>query len=193
MKNILAFSGSNSSKSINRQLVSHVKDFVKNNNVTEIDLRDYPLPLFSVDIENEKGIPENAINLQKLIDAHDAFIIGLPEHNSSMTAFLKNTIDWLSRIKRGTFEHKPILLVSASPGPGGGRSVLAQTETMLSGFLAGNVIGKFGFGRFYDNVEMNDSIIRIKDGEAKNNLEVLIQKLENELDNQTQYQAINAA
>ena len=56
MKKLLAFSGSNSSKSINQQLVKHVTSFVKNNKVTVIDLRDYPLPLFSIDIEENEGI-----------------------------------------------------------------------------------------------------------------------------------------
>ena len=152
MKKILTFSGSNSSKSINQALVKHVTSFVKNNKVTEIDLRDYPLPLYSLDIEENEGIPENARKLKQLFDKHDAFIISLPEHNTSMTAFFKNTIDWLSRIQMSLFNNKPILLLSASPGPGGGRSVLAQAETVLSGYLAGKVIGKLGLAKFYDSV-----------------------------------------
>ena len=92
MKKLLAFSGSSSSKSINQQLVIHVTSFVKNNKVTVIDLRDYPLPLFSIDIEENEGIPENAKKLKQLFDKHDGFIIALPEHNTSMTAFFKNMI-----------------------------------------------------------------------------------------------------
>ncbi|MCH8318065.1 MAG: NAD(P)H-dependent oxidoreductase [Bacteroidetes bacterium] len=181
MKKILAFSGSSSSKSINQQLVKHVASFVKDNKVTEIDLRDYPLPLFSIDIEEKEGIPQNAHKLKELFDAHDGFIIALPEHNTSMTAFFKNTIDWLSRIKVSFFEHKPIVLLSTSPGPGGGRSVLAQAEPVLSGYLAGKVIGKSGLAKFYDNVEMNGSIIQIKDEEVRNTIKGLIKQLENEL------------
>jgi len=181
MKKVLAFSGSSSSKSINQQLVKHVASFVKNNEVTEINLRDFPLPLFSIDIEENEGIPHNAHKLKELFDRHDAFIIALPEHNTSMTAFFKNTIDWLSRIQVSFFDHKPILLLSTSPGPGGGRSVLAQAEPVLSGYLTGKVIGKFGLAKFYDNVEMNGSIIQIKDEKARNNIKELIQKLENEL------------
>ena len=181
MKKLLAFSGSSSSKSINQQLVKHVTSFVKNNKVTVIDLRDYPLPLFSIDIEENEGIPENAKKLKQLFDKHDGFIIALPEHNTSMTAFFKNMIDWLSRVKVSVFENKPILLLSTSPGPGGGRSVLAQAEPVLSGYLAGKVIGKYGLAKFYDNVEMNGGIIQIKDEEARNNIKGLIEKLENEL------------
>ena len=181
MKKLLAFSGSSSSKSINQQLVIHVTSFVKNNKVTVIDLRDYPLPLFSIDIEENEGIPENAKKLKQLFDKHDGFIIALPEHNTSMTAFFKNMIDWLSRVKVSVFENKPILLLSTSPGPGGGRSVLAQAEPVLSGYLAGKIIGKYGLAKFYDNVEMNGGIIQIKDEEARNNIKGLIEKLENEL------------
>jgi chromate reductase, NAD(P)H dehydrogenase (quinone) len=68
--------------------------------VTRISLADYPLPIMDQDLEREKGIPENALKLARLIAAHDAVLICTPEHNASMPALLKNTIDWVSRVRR---------------------------------------------------------------------------------------------
>jgi chromate reductase len=68
--------------------------------VTRISLADYPLPIMDQDLEREKGIPENAMKLARLIAAHDAVLICTPEYNASIPALLKNTIDWVSRVHR---------------------------------------------------------------------------------------------
>ena len=68
--------------------------------VTRISLADYPLPLMDEDLEVEKGIPENAMKLARLIAAHDAVLICTPEYNGSMPPLVKNTIDWVSRVHR---------------------------------------------------------------------------------------------
>ena len=46
--------------------------------VTRISLADYPLPLMDEDLEREKGVPENAVKLARLIAAHDAVLICTP-------------------------------------------------------------------------------------------------------------------
>ncbi|HVW58057.1 MAG TPA: NAD(P)H-dependent oxidoreductase [Rhizobiaceae bacterium] len=68
--------------------------------VTRISLGDYPLPLMDQDLEETKGIPENAMALGRLIAAHDGMLIASPEYNASIPPLLKNTIDWVSRIRR---------------------------------------------------------------------------------------------
>lgn len=68
--------------------------------VTRISLADYPLPIMDEDLEAEKGIPQNALKLGRLIDAHDAVLIASPEYNASIPPLLKNTIDWVSRIRK---------------------------------------------------------------------------------------------
>jgi len=70
--------------------------------VTRVSLIDYPLPLVDQDLEAEKGIPENAMKLGTLIAAHDGLLIASPEYNGSIPPLLKNTIDWVSRIRRDT-------------------------------------------------------------------------------------------
>ena len=91
--------------------------------VTRISLLDYPLPLMDQDLEAEKGIPENAVKLGALIAAHDGLLIASPEYNASIPPLLKNTIDWVSRIRRdgegnrfAPFSGKVVGLCSSSDG-----------------------------------------------------------------------------
>ena len=68
--------------------------------VTRISLADYPLPILDEDLEKEKGVPENAIRLGRLIATHDGLLIATPEYNGSIPPLLKNTIDWVSLVRR---------------------------------------------------------------------------------------------
>ncbi|MGX9146751.1 NADPH-dependent FMN reductase [Mesorhizobium sp. 128a] len=67
--------------------------------VTRISLADYPLPILDQDLEKEKGVPENAVKLGRLIAAHDGLLIATPEYNGSIPPLVKNTIDWVSRVR----------------------------------------------------------------------------------------------
>ena len=68
--------------------------------VTRISLADYPLPIMDEDLEKEKGVPDNAVKLGRLIAAHDGLLIATPEYNGSIPPLLKNTIDWVSRVRK---------------------------------------------------------------------------------------------
>jgi chromate reductase len=68
--------------------------------VTRVSLADYPLPILDEDLEKEKGVPENALKLGRLVIAHDGLLIATPEYNGSIPPLLKNTIDWVSRVRR---------------------------------------------------------------------------------------------
>ena len=67
MKKILAFGGSNSRSSINKQLALHAANLIENTEVIAADLNDYELPLFGIDVENENGIPKAAEDFLNLI------------------------------------------------------------------------------------------------------------------------------
>ena len=67
--------------------------------VTRISLADYPLPIMDEDLEAENGVPENAVKLARLFVAHDGILIATPEYNGSLPPLLKNTIDWISRVR----------------------------------------------------------------------------------------------
>ncbi len=136
---VLIFSGSVRSGSFNTQLAkAAVKQLVESGaEVTEISLGDYPLPIFDEDLKVEKGLPENAIKLAKLFQAHDAAFIVCPEYNSSITPLLKNVLDWVSVTKSdGRNDLKPypgltVALGAASPGALGGIRGLYHVRSVL--------------------------------------------------------------
>lgn len=122
---IIAFAGSSSSTSINKQLVTYAAGLVSGAEVEVLDLNDYELQLFSVDREKELGQPEKAKAFLAKIAACDGLIISLAEHNSSYSAAYKNLFDWCSRINPKVFQDKPLVLLATSPGKRGGATVLA--------------------------------------------------------------------
>lgn len=149
MKVILAFSGSLSSDSINHQLIEYATPLLNGLEVRTISLRDYPMPLYSRDIERE-GIPETVKELRVLFDAADGFLISVPEYNSSIPAGFKNAVDWLSRTGGKTFQDKPVLLMSATPGGRGGASVQEHLLKVMP-FWGANVVGSFSLPKFGEN------------------------------------------
>ncbi|MFD1096461.1 NADPH-dependent FMN reductase [Salegentibacter chungangensis] len=152
MKNILAFAGSNSSTSINQQLLEHIVNRINGHNIKMLKLTDYEFPMYSADHEKEKGIPLNVQIVKNLIKENDALIIAVNEHNRTVSAFFKNVIDWLSRLDRNFLEGKQILLISTSPGARGAASSLEYTKNILPRF-GGKVIESFSFPSFRDNFE----------------------------------------
>lgn len=136
---ILAFAGSTRTASYNKQLVRFAADAARaaGAEVTLLDLRDYPLPLFDGDLEDQQGLPENARKLKAIFIEHDALLISSPEYNSSVTAVLKNTLDWISRSETdeepalAAFRGKTASLLSASPGALGGLRGLVHLRAIL--------------------------------------------------------------
>jgi NAD(P)H-dependent FMN reductase len=149
MKKIVAFAGSNSKTSINKQLAGYAASLVENATFDVADLNDYLLPIFSLEMEAE-GFPKAANDFNDLLSASDGFVVSLAEHNGSYTAAFKNIFDWVSRIDRKVFKDKPLLLMASSPGGRGGASVL-ETAAGTFPHLGANVIAKFSLPNFYDN------------------------------------------
>lgn len=154
MKKICTFSASNSADSINRILLNIAAKKITVHEINAIDIRDYPMPMYSLDKENEDGFPATATQLRAIFSEHDAFIIAIPEHNGSMPAVFKNAIDWLTRLtdqQHAIFASKPVFLLSTSPGATGGSSNL-KNLTQLMPWWGADVRGSFSLGSFYDNV-----------------------------------------
>lgn len=151
MKKIIAFSGSNSSTSINQQLVHAVSSLITTCDVEVIDLRDYLAPMYGIDLENEKGIPDSMLKLKQKLKEADGYIVSSPEHNGAMPAFLKNAIDWLSRIEKKVFDDKPVLFLSTSPGARGGQSALENLLAIMP-YRGAKVVSGYSLGNFHDQV-----------------------------------------
>ena len=173
MKKILAFSGSNSSKSINQQLVHILAKYVSKAAIEVISLRDYEAPVYGMDAEQNDGFPASMEALHEKIGEADGFIVSSPEHNGSMPAVLKSTIDWQSRMGRKVFNNKPTLFTSTSPGGRGGLTALSHLLAIMP-HQGAQVIGGHALGSFNDKVVDGDLVA----GEDKDTLLALIEQLE---------------
>ncbi|MDD4974957.1 MAG: NAD(P)H-dependent oxidoreductase [Bacteriovorax sp.] len=138
MNKIIAFAGSTRTESYNKKILKAAVFGAREAGaeVTVIDLRDFPLPLFDGDLEAKEGIPSNGKKLKELFKTHHALLLALPEYNSSMSGVFKNTIDWVSRPEKGEtplqcFDGKVAGLISASPGSLGGLRGLVHARSML--------------------------------------------------------------
>jgi chromate reductase, NAD(P)H dehydrogenase (quinone) len=174
--NILAFAASNSKKSINKKLVTYTANLVKKANVEILDLNDYEMPIYSVDKEAESGIPQLATDFYQKLGNADFIMISFAEYNGSYTAAFKNIFDWTSRINNKTFQNKPMLLLSTSPGPRGGATVLEIAKNRFS-FQGGNIVGSFSLPSFNDNFDNENGIISIT---LKESLQQIITQIEAE-------------
>lgn len=147
---ILCLSGSIRGGSFNTRLAALAKKklALANVPVTQISLADYALPLFDADEEAASGLPRNAQALYDLFATHHGIFIACPEYNASITPLFKNTLDWVSRVKRAdnptyhAFRNRVFALGSASPGGFGGyRGLLAARHVIEIG-LGGHVLAE---------------------------------------------------
>ncbi len=164
---ILAFAGSARTDSYNAQLVQVAAEGARTAgaDVTVLNLKEYPLPLYDQDIEQEQGTPENAKKLKQLFLDHDGLLISSPEYNSSITPLLKNTIDWVSRPAEGepmlaAYQGKVAALMAASPGGLGGLRGLVHVRSILSSIgvivLPDQIAVSRAFEAFDDDGQLKD-------------------------------------
>jgi NAD(P)H-dependent FMN reductase len=142
---LLFFAGSARTGSFNRKLAAYAHSLaVQNGHSADlIELGDYPLPVYNADLQNAEGIPENARKLKALIGNYQGVFIASPEYNASVPAMLKNTLDWLSRIKDEgeqplqLFKTRVWAISSASPSlHGGARGLIALRQVLAIGLTA---------------------------------------------------------
>jgi len=147
---VLAFGASTSTKSINRQFANHAAAQILEAEVTDLDLSDFNLPIYSSDEEETNGIPADAHRFLEQIRSHDAIIVSLAEHNGSYTAAFKNLYDWASRAEYKVWADKPMLLLSASPGPRGAATVMEAAKTTFPR-MGAEVRASFSLPSFNEN------------------------------------------
>ena len=152
MKKVLVFGGSNSKKSINKQLAVYTSSLLADAEVNIVDLNDFPLPIYGIDHELENGIPNKVKEFDSLIQEADGIIVSLAEHNGSYAAVFKNLLDWLSRNEAKNFHDKPMMVMATSPGGRGGISVLEAALSRFPRHGAG-AITSFSLPSFQDNFQ----------------------------------------
>ena len=174
MKKIIAFGGSSSNTSINKQLAVYAANLFPNSEVEVLDLNDYEMPVFSVDKEKVIGVHPLAQSLYSKIGNADLIVLSLAEHNGAYSSAFKNTLDWMSRINAKTFQEKSMLLLATSPGARGGSSVLEIANKRFP-FQGAVVKGSFSLPTFYENFDAVNGIINL---ELRNQLLEIISAIE---------------
>ena len=172
---IVAFAGSNSTTSINKQLVTYASSLLTDRDVEILDFNDYYIPTYSIDIEKEEGFSED-INAfyAKLFEA-DVLLVSLAEHNACITAAFKSYMDWCSRINYKLLEGKKLVVMSTFPGGYAGKNSLEVGSRLLTR-LGGTIVTSFSLPKFYENFsegkisneELNKELIEKMDEFQKN-------------------------
>jgi NAD(P)H-dependent FMN reductase len=149
--------------------------------VTRISLVDYPLPIYDGDLEAKSGTPANAVKLKQTMAAHQGVFIASPEYNASITPLLKNTLDWISRVReRGdaplaAYKNRVFAIGGASDGAFGAmRSLMALRQVLEIGCGALVIPEQIAVMRAS---EAFDEMDNLKDERAANNLKRLAQRL----------------
>ncbi len=177
---VLALSGSTREDSANKKLVQEAASFARQMgaSVTVIDLKNFPMPLYDADVEENRGLPENAKRLRKMMIDSQVIFIASPEYNGSVTAVLKNTLDWASRgeNKQGSseaFKGKKFVLMSASPSRMGGARGLVHLQNIIEN-IGGSVLSPQV--TVPDAYNAFDSAGRLKDPDLKTKLRDLVKQ-----------------
>jgi NAD(P)H-dependent FMN reductase len=148
--------------------------------VTRISLGDFALPIYDGDLQAKSGVPKNAINIKRMMAAHNGVLLVTPEHNSSVPALLKNSIDWVSRVQdpnesRGqVFRERAFAIAAASEGRLGGTRALAALRLILSACHATVIPNQLALS-FAD--EAYDDMDRLKHASDIESLQALVRQL----------------
>ena len=158
MANLMAFAGSNSSTSINYQLVQFTAGCIEGHNIQLLNMANFPLPMYSEDYEKSNGFANSLAELRDDLVKAKGLVLSVNEHNSNPSAYFKNLIDWLSRLERNFMANIHVLLMATSPGKRGGIGALEKVSELLPRFGAETVV-TFSLPSFYDNFDPKKGIL----------------------------------
>jgi NAD(P)H-dependent FMN reductase len=150
---IIAFGASPSKNSINKKLATYAASLFENAEVEVLDLNDFQMPIFSVDIEVTIGQHPLAKAFLDKIAGADILVVSMAENNANYSAAFKNVFDWCSRIGAKVFQDKPMLLMATSPGARGGASVLEIAKNAFPRYGA-IIKATFSLPSFNDNFDV---------------------------------------
>lgn len=179
---ILAFSGSLRAESYNQKLATIAASAATGAGaaVTLISLRDYRMPIFDEDLEKEEGMPESAARLKALFAEHDGLIIASPEYNSTITAALKNAIDWISRATTpdepplSVLGGKTAAILAASPGGYGGARGLVQLRPFLENIRMTVLADQVTIPKAYEAFDADGNLVDPTQADAVKSLAVAL-------------------
>lgn len=138
---LLLFPASLRKASHQRRLVEYLaKSLVGSCHIDVLGPGDVDLPLYNQDLEADPSIVARVIAVHARFAAADGLIVASPEYNGHVSPYLKNTVDWISRLPRidarfaaaSAFRGKPVMLTCASTGWSGGVLGLQDARTIFS-------------------------------------------------------------
>jgi chromate reductase, NAD(P)H dehydrogenase (quinone) len=180
---LLFFAGSSREGSYNKKLARLAQHIATANGIEGVfvDLKDYPMPLYNGDLEVEQGPPQKAAEFKALLSEYQGVFIASPEYNSSVTPLLKNTIDWVTRVRaKGetgleVYKTRVFAISGASPGYYGAmRSLLNLRQILAVGVGATVIPQQLALPRANDAFEEDGSL---KDKAQQNMLKDVVEKL----------------
>jgi chromate reductase len=138
---LLFFAGSAREGSHNKKLAQLGQKIAEANGIESVfaDLADYHMPIYHGDLESSDGVPERTLAFKALMAEYDGVMVVTPEYNASIPPLLKNTLDWVSRVKDApdVFKTRVFAISGASPGYYGAmRSLLTLREILSVGLSA---------------------------------------------------------
>jgi chromate reductase, NAD(P)H dehydrogenase (quinone) len=148
--------------------------------VNRISLVDFPLPIYDGDLQLKSGVPRNAVNLKRMMAAHEGVLFVTPEYNASVPPLLKNAIDWISRVQdphevRGeVFRNRAFAIASASRSQLGGARALQALRLILTACHANVIAGQLALA-FAD--QAYDDMDRLKNQADIDALKELVRQL----------------
>ena len=164
---LLFFAGSAREASFNKKLALLGRHIAEANGIEAVfvDLKDYPMPIYNGDLEAAEGPPERARAFKALLGEYQGVFIASPEYNSSVTPLLKNTLDWVTRVRaKGetgleVFKSRVFAISAASPGYYGGmRSLLNLRQILAVGIGALVIPEQLALPRAMDAFEADGSL-----------------------------------
>ncbi|MCP4441766.1 MAG: NAD(P)H-dependent oxidoreductase [Aureispira sp.] len=158
MRNLIAFGASSSRQSINKTLANFAANQVEDVDVTLLDLNDFKMPAYTIELEEESGIPSVAYDFKEKIKNSDGIVISFPEHKESYSPIFKNIFDWVSKIDQNIWTNKPMFLLATSMNNIAGRSIL-NTATNDFKLINTNTIISFFLPSYYQKFSEEDQKI----------------------------------
>jgi NAD(P)H-dependent FMN reductase len=179
MIKLLFLSGSIRQQSFNKKLALLAAKYCQLNTdieATFIYLKDYPMPIYNGEDEDKNGLPDNAILLKKQFSEADGFFISSPEYNSSISALLKNTLDWISRSHKDNetpliaFKDKVCAISSTSPGGLGGLRGLITLRMILGNIGVHVLPSQVSIGSAFKAFDENNNLVNDNQKEMLENV-----------------------
>jgi chromate reductase len=148
MTQLLLLCGSQRQESLNARLLEHIAQHLEGacNFLTAAPLAEQ-LPLFNQDLENNPTVRAQVAKLHQAFMACDGIVVASPEYNGQLTPYLKNMVDWVSRLAYidpafdNPFVDKPVLLCAASTGSSGGNMGIPSARALF-GYVGSVVFGE---------------------------------------------------